>query len=210
MSDPLSRRDFLRESAFMSAAAVGAMASPESSGSLQPMWLLKGAATLCRPSLARSQLSFRIGLARTRTSSYPMDSMDFIMMDLERPAGCSRHAYWCTGDLTGRLLEFLSCAEQVDGKSDPRLGALFERILKQRRPSGLFSRYSDLSDGPPEDDFMAGSRSALSRTDPLLRVDRRRPGARGCRRTGRNGSGHSGTNGKSISSPQVPALSKLG
>ena len=83
--------------------------------------------------------------------------MDFIMMDLERPDGCSRHAYWCTGDLTGRLLEFLSCAEQVDGKSDPRLEALFERILKQRRPSGLFSRYSDLSDKPPEDDFMAGS-----------------------------------------------------
>ena len=157
MSDPLSRRDFLRESAFMSAAAVGAMASPESGGSRQPMWLLKGAASLCRPSLTRSQLSFRIGLARTRTSSYPMDSMDFIMMDLERPAGCSRHAYWCTGDLTGRLLEFLSCAEQVDGKSDPRLGALFERILKQRRPSGLFSRYSDLSVGPPEDNFMAGS-----------------------------------------------------
>jgi hypothetical protein len=161
MSDPLSRRDFLRESAVMSAAAVGAMASPESSGSLQPMWLLQGAASLCRPSLARSQLSFRIGLARTRTTSYPMDSMDFIMMDLERPAGCSRHAYWCTGDLTGRLLEFLSCAEQVDGKSDPRLGALFERILKQRRPSGLFSRYSGLSDKPPEDDFRAAGSGRL-------------------------------------------------
>jgi hypothetical protein len=86
-----------------------------------------------------------------------MDSMDFIMMDLERPAGCSRHAYWCTGDLTGRLLEFLSCAEQVDGKSDSRLGVLFERTLKQRRPSGLFSRYCDLNEGPPEDYFMAGS-----------------------------------------------------
>jgi len=83
--------------------------------------------------------------------------MDFIMMDLERPAGCSRHAYWCTGDLTGRLLEFLSCAEQVDGKSDPRLGTLFGRILNQRRPSGLFSRYSDLYEGPPEDNFAAGS-----------------------------------------------------
>lgn len=157
MSDPLSRRDFLRESAFISAAAVGAMASPESSGSLRPMWLLQGAASLCRTSLAPSQLSFRTGLARTRTNSYPMDSMDFIMMDLERPAGCSRHAYWCTGNLTGRLLEFLSCAEQVDGKSDPRLSALFERILNQRRPSGLFSRYNDLSDKPPEDNFMAGS-----------------------------------------------------
>jgi len=156
MSNPVSRRDFLRESAFMSAAAVGAMASPESSGLLQPKWLLKGTASLCRPSLASSQLSFRIGLARKRTSSYPLDSMDFIMLDLERPDACSREAYWCTGDLTGRLLEFLSCAGQVDGKSDPRLGALFERILKQRRASGLFSRYEGLSNKPPEDNFMAG------------------------------------------------------
>ncbi len=120
MSDPLSRRDFLRESAFMSAAAVGAMASPESSASLRPTWLLQGAASLCKPSLAPSQLSFRIGLARTRTSSYPMDSMDFIMMDLERPAGYSRHAYWCTGDLTGRLLEFLSSPSRWTG--NPILG----------------------------------------------------------------------------------------
>ena len=80
-------------------------ALPGNNRSLQPKWLLKGTASLCRPSLAPSQLSFRIGLARTRTSSYPLDSMDFIMIDLERPPGCSRHAYWCTGDLTGRLLD---------------------------------------------------------------------------------------------------------
>jgi hypothetical protein len=132
-------------------------ALPGNNRSLQPKWLLKGTASLCRPSLAPSQLSFRIGLARTRTSSYPLDSMDFIMIDLERPPGCSRHAYWCTGDLTGRLLEFLSCAEQVDGKFDPRLDALFERILKQRRPSGLFSVNFDWSNKPADDDFRAGS-----------------------------------------------------
>ena len=124
---------------------------------LKPKPLLNGKVSLCQPSLAPSQLSFRLGLARTRSSAYPMDSMDFIMMDLERPEGCSRHAHWCTGDLTGRLLEFLSCAEQVDGKSDPRLDALFERILKQRRPSGLFSRYHDQATNASEEHFRAGS-----------------------------------------------------
>ncbi|MEI6083163.1 MAG: hypothetical protein WCS70_02560 [Verrucomicrobiota bacterium] len=66
--------------------------------------------------------------------------MDFIMMDLERPDEHHRHAYQCTGDLTGRLLEFLSHAEGVDGQNDARLPELFERILRQRRPSGLFGR----------------------------------------------------------------------
>ena len=32
---------------------------------------------------------------------------DQFVMDLERPDGVHRHAHWCTGDLTGRLLEFL-------------------------------------------------------------------------------------------------------
>ena len=94
------------------------------------------------PLLVDSQLKFRIGLARKRTASHPLDSMDFIMMDLERPEMCSRFADGCTGDLTGRLLEFLSSAEMVDGLSDPRLGELFERILKMRRPSGLFGKYA--------------------------------------------------------------------
>ncbi len=121
--------------------------------SLSPKMLLGGTASLSKPSLAPSQLSFRLGLARTRTTTYPLDSMDFIMMDLERPDGRSRHAHWCAGDLTGRLLEFLSCAEGVDGKSDPRLGPLFERILKQRRPSGIIGRYAPTAaNTPPEDD----------------------------------------------------------
>lgn len=109
------------------------------------------------PHLRDSQLSFRIGLARTRTAAYPLNSLDFIMMDLERPEMCSRHADWCTGDLTGRLLEFLSCAEDVDGRSDERLPGLFERILKQRRPSGLFGRYAGGSvKVAPEEDFRSG------------------------------------------------------
>jgi hypothetical protein len=141
----------------MAGTAKARAAEPATNRSLNPKPLLGGKVSLCRPSLAPSQLSFRLGLARTRTSAYPMDSMDFIMMDLERPEGCSRHAHWCTGDLTGRLLEFLSCAEQVDGQSDPRLDTLFERILKQRRPSGLFSRYHDLSTQPAEEHFRAGS-----------------------------------------------------
>ena len=34
--------------------------------------------------LGESQVNFRLGLARQRTRTYPLDSMDFIMMDLER------------------------------------------------------------------------------------------------------------------------------
>jgi hypothetical protein len=158
-----SRREFLGATgtAVLGGAAANAIdsrsAQEESPKSLQPQSLLKGTAALCRPVLGTSQLGFRLGLARTRTAAYPLDSLDFIMIDLERPEGSSRHASWCTGDLTGRLLEFLSISEGVDGKSDPRLGALFERILKQRRPSGLFSRFHDRSGGPPEGHFLAGS-----------------------------------------------------
>jgi hypothetical protein len=99
----------------------------------------KNVALSC-PLLSRSQVRFRLELAQQRTRSYPLDSMDFVMMDLERPEGHHRHAYQCTGDLTGRLLEFLSHAEGVDGRHDPRLPELFERILRQRRPSGLLGR----------------------------------------------------------------------
>jgi hypothetical protein len=83
--------------------------------------------------------------------------MDFIMMDLERPDLCHRQAHHCTGDMTGRLLEFLSYAEHVDGRSDPRLPELHERILRQRRPSGLIGRYAAQPKPiPPEDDFRSG------------------------------------------------------
>ena len=87
--------------------------------------------TLATPLLTESQIKFRLGLVRQRTRAYPLDSLDFIMMDLERPDGTHRHAYQCTGDLTGRLLEFLAHADGVDGQHDERLPGLFERILRQ-------------------------------------------------------------------------------
>jgi hypothetical protein len=111
------------------------------------------------PVLSRSQLAFRIGLARTRTASYPLHKLDFIMMDLERPDYSHRHADWCVGDLTGRVLEFLSCADGIDGINDSRLKELFERILRTRRPSGLFGRYAQLYTAckeEPEKHIMSG------------------------------------------------------
>lgn len=88
-----------------------------------------------------------------------MHKLDFIMMDLERPSLSHRHADWCTGDLSGRVLEFLSAAEGVDGQSDPRLETLFERILRTQRRSGLFGRYAPQpgSTEPPESDILGGS-----------------------------------------------------
>jgi hypothetical protein len=62
--------------------------------------------TLSNPLLSQSQTKFRLGLVRQRTRTYPLDSMDFIMMDLERPEGHHRHASQCAGDLTGRWIPF--------------------------------------------------------------------------------------------------------
>lgn len=167
MSNSVSRRAFLQKSVLVGAAAGGVTLVPrvvaaETSRAetpaatavgrtLVPKMLLGGTASLAKPSLDPSQVSFRLGLARTRTAAYPLDSMDFIMMDLERPDRRSRHAHWCAGDLSGRLLEFLSCAEGVDGRNDPRLDTLFERILNQRNPSGTFGRYGP-SYGEPSPD----------------------------------------------------------
>ena len=105
-----------------------------------------------KPSLSPSQLSFRIGLARERTGNYPMDNMNFIMMDLERDENFSRHAHWCTGDLTGRTLEFLSAADGIDGKKDDRLPEMVTRILKTQRKNGLFGKYVDKNMPAKEED----------------------------------------------------------
>ena len=92
------------------------------------------------PHLFDSQVSYRLDLARKRTTQYPLDSMDFILMDLERPATSRRFADFCTGDLTGRMLWFLSSTDGIDGQSDPRLKEFFERILKQKQANGLFGK----------------------------------------------------------------------
>ncbi len=166
----MTRRNFLHKTAVAGTAATATIpaisgcahtkSGPDPSArisamqrTLIPTMLLNGTVSFCKPLLAESQLSFRLGLARTRMSSYPCDSMDFILIDIERPDNRTRHAYFCTGDLTGRLLEFLCCAEGVDGKSDPRLDVLFERIVKQQRTSGSIGRYAGSpAPAPPDSD----------------------------------------------------------
>lgn len=121
--------------------------------------------TRATPLLSPSQIKFRLGLVRERTRTYPLDSMDFIMMDLERPEAIHRHAHWCTGDLTGRLLEFLAYSDGVDGQHDERVSELFGRILRQRRPSGLFGR---LIGDPPTEEDLYGLNASCGRLFPGL------------------------------------------
>lgn len=161
----INRRSFIQRSAFLGTATGVATIFPaftvsehknkvslSDNRSLIPKMLMNGTVSISKPLLAPSQLSFRIGLARTRMSSYPCNSMDLIMMDVERPENKSRKAYWSTGDLCGRLLEFLSCAEGVDGNNDCRLDELFERIYKQRKPSGFIGPYALHPDNIPQED----------------------------------------------------------
>ena len=58
--------------------------------------------SLGKPFLFDSQLKYRLNLAKKRLESYPLDNMNFVMMDLERPLLRTRHAHMCTYDLTGR------------------------------------------------------------------------------------------------------------
>lgn len=105
------------------------------------------------PRLAESALEFRLRLCRQRTTTYPMDRLGFILMDLDRPEDWHRHAEWCAGDLSGRTLEFWSAAAGVDGADDHRLRELFDEIWKRRRPSGLIGRlagWPPQSNEPPE------------------------------------------------------------
>ncbi len=170
----INRRSFLQNSVLAGAAtgaaaffpAIGCMTGPGKKEvpekcTITPEFMLNGTVSVSKPQLAASQLSFRIGLARTRMSSYPCDLMDFVMIDLERPDNRYRQAYFCNGDLTGRLLEFLSCSEGVDGRYDPRLHELFERIYKQRQPDGYIGRYAAIpgSVSPEESPERAGAGS---------------------------------------------------
>lgn len=96
--------------------------------------------TFATPALAESPLRQRIRLALQRGRSYPMDSLDFVLADLERPATLIRHADFCTGDLSGRYLDFLAAAQPIDATDADRMDRLFERILTNQQPDGTFVR----------------------------------------------------------------------
>ncbi len=113
--------------------------------------------TLSTPLLYDSQLKYRLGLAKARLDHYPLDSMNFIMMDLERPKLRTRHAHWCSYDLTGRLLFFYALADGVDGKHIEKLPELYERIMNNRRPSGVFGNSFELNGEIPESALVIGT-----------------------------------------------------
>lgn len=112
---------------------------------------------LSKPLLFDSQLKYRLKLAKARMTHYPLVSMDFIMMDLERPRMRTRHAHWCTYDLTGRLLFFYSLADGVDGEHIASLTELYERIMNNRRKSGVFGNFFDYKEDSPENATSIGT-----------------------------------------------------
>ena len=112
---------------------------------------------LAKPFLFDSQLKYRLGLAKKRLEHYPVDSMNFMMMDLERPRLRSRHADWCTYDLTGRTLFFYSRADGIDGEHIARLPELYGRIMNNRRPSGAFGNRLERTDKSPEESDYFGT-----------------------------------------------------
>lgn len=93
---------------------------------------------LSTPLLYDSQLKIRLAMVRKRLEAYPLNDMNFFMMDLEHPRMRKRHADQCTYDLTGRTLLFYSVAEGIDGERAERLPELFKRIMNNRRGTGLF------------------------------------------------------------------------
>ena len=94
--------------------------------------------TFAQVTLHESPLLNRIKLAKQRGRSYPMDSLDFIMVDLERPETLTRHADFFTGDLTGRYLDFLAASAHLAPSDNDRMQALFTRILKCQARNGTF------------------------------------------------------------------------
>ncbi|MFA6716255.1 MAG: beta-L-arabinofuranosidase domain-containing protein [Victivallaceae bacterium] len=95
---------------------------------------------LAETRLYESPLLARLRLAKQSCNHYPMDDMDFIMMDIERPEAFHRHADFCTGDLTGRYLEFLAVSMPHDKSDENRMHELFWRLLKCQSPSGPIGR----------------------------------------------------------------------
>lgn len=108
-----------------------------------------------------SPLRQRIKLVKQRCRSYPMDSLDFIMIDLERPETLIRHAEFCTGDLTGRYLDFLSVGMHLEPSDRDRMDMLFERILKCQAPCGAFGRVYVQDLGASEHELKWGAASKL-------------------------------------------------
>lgn len=93
--------------------------------------------------LTASQLERRIRLAEKRTLSYPMDDMDFILMDVEHPKDKKRHAHQCSGDLTGRTIEFWSVAHSVlNNPDDAKLTELYRRSFQAEKPSDYIMRFA--------------------------------------------------------------------
>ena len=95
--------------------------------------------TFAQATLHESPLLNRIRMAKQRGRSYPMDSLDFIMVDLERPETLTRHADFCTGDLTGRYLDFLA-ASATSNRPTTIECRRCSRILKCQAPNGAFGR----------------------------------------------------------------------
>ena len=96
-----------------------------------------------------SPLLARLQLAKQGCRIYPMDSMDFILADLERSEALHRHAEHCTGDLTGRYLEFLAASMPHDRSDEERMEEFFLRILKCQSVAGPMGR-----DGGGRKDFI--------------------------------------------------------
>jgi hypothetical protein len=94
--------------------------------------------SLSKALLFDSQLKYRLGLVLKRLESYPLDTMNFVMMDLERPPLRTRHAHFCSYDLTGRTLNLYACVSDITGMQIERLTELYQRIMQLRRPSGMF------------------------------------------------------------------------
>jgi hypothetical protein len=109
--------------------------------------------TFAQATLHESPLLNRIRLAKQRGRSYPMDSLDFIMVDLERPETLTRHADFCTGDLTGRYLDLLAASAHLEPSDGDRMQGLFTRILKCQAPNGAFGRVQVQDMGVSKDEL---------------------------------------------------------
>lgn len=103
---------------------------------------MKNYSAVSSPRLADSQLKFRLELARKRLESYPLDDVNFLMMDLERPFHRRRHADFCTCDLTGRTLLFYVLTEGITDTPIPRLKELYERSMNNRRADDSFGPHT--------------------------------------------------------------------